>query len=65
MTKVAPVLAKALIAALGAAAVTANTVARAHGWHNVDWTPIAMVWSTAVAVFAYPNGSSPPTTPTG
>lgn len=50
-------IAKALIAALGAAALTANAVARAHGWGHVDWTPIAIAWSVPVSVYAYPNVS--------
>ena len=56
----AQVVAKALIAALGAAAITANAVSRAHGWGNVDWTPIATAWTTALGVFAYPNTPAKP-----
>lgn len=52
---IAPAMAKFLIAAIGALAITANAVARAHGWGNVDWVPIGTAWTAAVAVFAYPN----------
>ena len=55
-----PAIAKFLIAVLGAGAITANTVTRAHGWGHVDWTPIAIAWSTALGVFAYPNTSASP-----
>lgn len=48
-------IAKFLIAALGAAAITANTVSAAHGWGHVNWVPIGEVWGTAVAVWLYPN----------
>ena len=48
-------IAKALIAALGAAAITANAVSAAHGWGHVDWVPIATAWAIPVGVFAYPN----------
>jgi len=51
--------AKFLIALLGAAALTANAVARAHGWSHVDWTPIATAAATAVAIYAYPNSPTP------
>lgn len=58
-------IAKFLIAALTAGAITANTVAAAHGWNHVDWTPIAIAWGGALAVFAYPNQPAPssPTPP--
>ena len=52
-------MAKALIAALGAAALTANTVAQAHGWGHVDWVPIGTAWATVVGVWAYPNQPTP------
>jgi len=65
---IAPAVAKFFIAAIGALAITANAVARAHGWGNVDWVPIGTSWSTAVAVFAYPNvtissSTAPPKAP--
>jgi len=54
-----PSLAKFLIAAITAGAITANAVARAHGWGNVDWTPIGTAWAGAFAVYAYPNTTKP------
>ena len=56
-------MAKALIAALGALAITANLIERAHGFSHVDWVPIAAAWSTALGVFAYPNVTVPPKAP--
>ena len=47
--------AKFLIAFLGAVAIAANTISRAHGWSNVDWVPVATAFATAIGVFAYPN----------
>ena len=58
----APSFAKALIALIGAGATAANLVAHAHGWHNVDWVPVATPFITAIAVFAYPNGTPPTST---
>ena len=51
--------AKFLIALLTATAVSANLVARAHGWSHVDWVPIATAYSGAIAIFAYPNTAPP------
>ena len=58
---IGPAMAKFLIAGIGALAITANAVARAHGFGNVDWVPIGTGWSTAVAVFVYPNVTVPTT----